>query len=389
MRRLGIVLCALLATACTSSPAQQLPQKASTVPESGPSLRVDVLAQGLEHGWDIGFLPDGKLLVTERPGKIALVDGHTVSEVSADLSDVYVQGEGGLMGMVVHPDFARTRQFTTCQTHQEGGRPVDIRLVTWTLSADDRSATKVRDLLTGLPVNPSGRHSGCRPTIAADGALMVGTGDTARASISQDRHSLGGKVLRIDLNTGAPLPDNPFISSPDPNEQRIYTYGHRNVQGVAVRPGSGQVFVSEQGPSFDDEINLLQKGGNYGWDPSKGGTDTSYDENVPMTDTTRFPDAVTPLWTSGRITEAICGATFLTGAQWGQLEGRLAVVALKGQKLLLFGLDQQGKITGVTLPAEFNDKFGRLRAARTGPDGALYVTTSDGENDKVLKVTPA
>ncbi|GHF45359.1 glucose/arabinose dehydrogenase [Amycolatopsis bartoniae] len=383
MRRIGIVLFALLLSACTSSPAAVRQQ-----PEQ-PNLHVDVVASGLEHGWDVGFLPEGKLLVTQRPGRLSLVDGTGAHDVTADLSDVYARGEGGLMGLVVHPDFARTRRFTVCQTHQENGRPVDIRLTTWTLSPDERSATRVQDLLTGLPVNPSGRHSGCRPALAADGALLVGTGDTARSTIAQDRHSLGGKVLRIDLETGAPLPDNPFISSTDPNEQRIYTYGHRNVQGVTVRPGSGQIFTAEHGPTFDDEVNLLRAGGNYGWDPSKGGTDSSYDESVPMTDTTRFPDAVGPLWTSGQITEAICGAAFLTGSQWGPLEGKLAVVALKGQKMLLFDVDSAGKITGVTLPPEFDDKYGRLRAARTAPDGALYVTTSDGSDDKVLRITPA
>ncbi|MTD54814.1 PQQ-dependent sugar dehydrogenase [Amycolatopsis pithecellobii] len=382
MRRIGIVLFALLLTACSGAPAA-VPKPA----QPGP-LHVDVLAGGLEHGWDVGFLPDGKLLVTQRPGRLSLVDSTGAHDVNADLSDVYARGEGGLMGLVVHPDFAQTRQFTMCQTHGAGGQPIDIRLTTWTLSPDERSATKVHDLLTGLPLNPSGRHSGCRPTIGADGALLVGTGDTARASIAQDRHSLGGKVLRIDLRTGEPLPDNPFISSTDPNERRILSFGHRNVQGVAVRPGTGQVFTAEHGPTFDDELNLIRPGGNYGWDPSKGGTDTSYDESVPMTDTTRFPDAVRPLWTSGQITEAICGATFLTGSQWGPLEGRLAVVALKGQKMMLFSLDQAGTITDVTLPAEFNDTYGRLRAARTGPDGALYVTTSDGNNDKVLKIKP-
>lgn len=390
MRRIGIVLFALLLTACTSTPAavqDQPPQPPQQRQET--NLEVEVLAQGLEHGWDVGFLPNGKLLVTQRPGRLALVDGTNATNVSADLSDVYARGEGGLMGMVVHPDFAQTRRFTMCQTHQEGGRAVDIRLTTWTLSADERSATKIRDLLTGLPVNPSGRHSGCRPAIAADGALLVGTGDTARPSIAQDRHSLGGKVLRIDLNTGAALPDNPFISSADPIEQRIYTYGNRNVQGVAVQPGTGRVFAGEHGPTFDDEINLIRAGGNYGWDPSQGGTETSYDESVSMTDTERFPDAVRPLWTSGDITEAICGADFLTGPQWGTLEGRLAVVALKGQKMLLFSLDQTGTITDVTLPAEFDDTYGRLRAARTGPDGSLYVTTSDGDNDKVLRIRPA
>jgi glucose/arabinose dehydrogenase len=389
MRRIGIVLFALLLVACSGSPAAvQNPPRPTTEQRQQTNLHVEVLAKGLEHGWDVGFLPDGKLLVTQRPGRLTLVDGTTATDVSANLSDVYVRGEGGLMGLVVHPDFAQTRRFTMCQTHQEGGNAVDIRLTTWTLSPDERSATKVRDLLTGLPVNPSGRHSGCRPTIAADGALLVGTGDTARPSIAQDRHSLGGKVLRIDLNTGAALPDNPFISSADPNEQRILTYGHRNIQGVAVRPGTGQVFTAEHGPTFDDEINLIRAGGNYGWDPSKGGTDTSYDESVSMTDTDRFPDAVRPLWTSGQITEAICGAAFLTGSQWGTLEGRLAVVALKGQKMLLFNVDQAGKITDVTLPAEFDDTYGRLRAARSGPDGALYVTTSDGSDDKVLRITP-
>ncbi|GAA4671207.1 MULTISPECIES: PQQ-dependent sugar dehydrogenase [Amycolatopsis] len=384
MRRIGIVLIALLLTACTSSPAAVRQQ-----PAQPGSLRVDVVASGLEHGWDVGFLPDGKLLVTQRPGRLSLVDGSGAHDVAADLSDVYARGEGGLMGLVVHPDFAQTRRFTMCHTHQEGGRAVDIRLTTWTLSPDERGATRVRDLLTGLPVNPSGRHSGCRPAVAADGALLVGTGDTARASVSQDRHSLGGKVLRIDLNTGAPLPDNPFIASADPNEQRIYTYGHRNVQGVAVRPGTGQVFTAEHGPAFDDEVNLLRAGGNYGWDPSKGDTETSYDESVPMTDTDRFPDAVRPLWTSGDITEAICGAAFLTGRQWGALDGRLAVVALKGQKMLLFGVAGDGTITETTLPREFNDTYGRLRAARTAPDGALYVTTSDGNDDKVLRITPS
>ncbi|GHF00722.1 glucose dehydrogenase [Amycolatopsis deserti] len=396
MRRIGLVLLAGLAvTACSSSPAQDLPSTPVTVAApttvSGQSLalKVDVVAGGLQHGWDVGFLPDGSMLVTQRPGRLTLVEGTAVSQVAADFSDVWARGEGGLMGMVVHPDFATSRQFTTCQTHQENGRAVDIRLVTWSLSADKRSATKVRDLLTGLPVNQSGRHSGCRPEIAADGALLVGTGDTARPDVSQDRHSLGGKVLRIDLHTGAPLPDNPFISSADPNEQRIYSYGHRNIQGVAVRPGTGQIFAAEHGPTFDDEVNLIRAGGNYGWDPSRGGTVDSYDEDVPMTDLQRFPDAVRPLWTSGEITEAICGAAFVSGPQWGALDGRLAVVALKGQKMLMFTLDPAGAVTEVYLPAEFDDTYGRLRAVRSGPDGALYVTTSDGSDDKVLRITPA
>ncbi|MFE0020403.1 PQQ-dependent sugar dehydrogenase [Amycolatopsis sp. NPDC059021] len=379
-----------LVTACSAASTQQLPGPApSTAKPAAGAFKVEQVAAGLEHGWDVGFLPGGAILVTQRPGKLALVSGDRTTNVAADFSDVLVNGEGGLMGLSVSADFATSREFTTCQTHKEGARAVDVRLVTWKLAEDNASAARVRDLLTGLPVNPSGRHSGCRPALGPDGALYVGTGDTARSTFAQDKHNLGGKVLRIDPKTGDPVPGNPFIGSADPNERRIYTYGHRNVQGVAIRPGTNQIITAEHGPAFDDEVNLLRAGANYGWDPSKGGTDSSYDESVPMTDTKRFPDAVLPLWTTGKITEAICADAFLTGPRWGTNEGALAVVALKGQKLLLFHLDAAGTVKDVSLPPEFDDRFGRLRAARSGPDGALYVTTSNGTDDKLLRVTPA
>lgn len=400
MRKLRPVL--LLALTCLVSSCSALgvgevppPPKIPTIDGSmaGSTMHVEEVATGLRHPWDIGFLPDGRILVPQRPGAIALVSGGqpgaSVSEVAADLGDVYAKGEGGLMGLVVLPDFERDRKFVTCQTHQENGQPLDVRLVTWTLAEDGRSAARAGELLTGLPINPSGRHSGCRPTLAPDGALIVGTGDTASdPSISQNRKSLGGKVLRIDPRTGEGLPDNPFAGSPDPNERRVLTYGNRNVQGVAVRPKTGQVFTAEHGPTKEDEINLVESGENYGWDPSKGGTEDSYDEDVPMTDLARFPDAVEAKWNSGGITEALSGAAFLTGPRWKDLEGRLAVMALKGEKMLLYSLDDAGEVTKVTLPPEFAKIFGRLRAARTSPDGALYVTTSEGSNDTLLRVTP-
>jgi len=159
------------------------------------------------------------------------------------------------------------------------------------------------------------------------------------------------------------------------------------VQGVAIRPGTGQVITAEHGPDKNDEVNLIQAGANYGWDPSQGGTKGGYDENVPMTDLKRFPDAVPAKWESGDTTEAVCAATFLSGPQWGDLDGSLVVTALKGAKVLLIKLDPNANVQSVSIPTEFNDKFGRLRAARQGPDGALYITTSDGTNDKLLRVT--
>ena len=299
------------AGAASATPTVQ-PSRSGT-----PELRVSTVAAGLDQVWDVGFLPDGRMLVTERGGRLVLLsgtaEGATVAPVAADFGDLLVRGEGGLMGLVVHPDFAQSRRFTTCQTHTEGGRPVDIRLVTWTLSADGARAERVVDpLVGGLPVNPSGRHSGCRPTLAADGALLVGTGDTARGNLPQDLGSLGGKVLRADLATGRPAPGNPIDGS------LVYTYGHRNVQGVAVRPSDGAVYTAEHGPTTDDEVNLLRPGGNYGWDPGQGGTVGGYDESVPMTDLERFPDAVAAAWSSGSPVEAVAGRGVPVGPAVGR-----------------------------------------------------------------------
>ncbi|MEV0701120.1 PQQ-dependent sugar dehydrogenase [Saccharopolyspora sp. NPDC050389] len=377
---------------CASANSDDRPAPVSTAAPAPSALRVEIVATGLEHPWDIGFLPDGTALVSQRPGRLALLADHRpgalVRPVQADFGDVLAKGEGGLMGLLVHPSFADNRRFITCQTHQEHGAAVDVRLITWQLSEDGSRADRVGDLLTGLPVNPSGRHSGCRLALAEDGALLVSTGDTARPAIAQDRGSLGGKVLRMNIDNGAPLPDNPFIASPNPPERLLHTYGHRNPQGVAPRPG-GQVFVAEHGPDVDDEINLLRPGGNYGWDPSRGGAERTYDESVPMTDLHHFPDAVKAVWSSGDHTEAISAAAFLTGPQWGRFDGMLAVTALKGAKLLLFEVRPDGVIDEVAIPPELDDTHGRLRAARQGPDGALYVTTSNGTDDKVLRITAA
>jgi aldose sugar dehydrogenase len=365
-----------------------------TVPPVGevPALSVEVVTDRIEHGWDIGFLPDGGALVTERAGRIthlsSTAPGAEVTRVEADLRGVFASGEGGLLGMVVHPDFATTREFTTCLNYQEDGRPVDIRLVTWRLSEDGSAAVKVRDLLTGIPTG-SGRHSGCRPTIGADGVLVVGTGDIADGSVPQDLTSLGGKVIRLDLRTGEPAADNPFADASEPRQRYVVSYGHRNLQGVAIQPGTGEIYTAEHGPRVNDEVNRIEFGGNYGWDPSQGGTVPGYDESVPMTDLERFPDAVPAVWQTGGMTEALCAAAFLEGEQWGALDGALVVTALKGAKVVVLTLDVRGEVAEVSVPEELDDEFGRLRAARLGPDGALYITTTNGSDDKVLRVTPA
>jgi glucose/arabinose dehydrogenase len=404
LRRAGTAAAAvalMVAAGCGAAapaPAEPAPAPPTTdAPAAAGDLAPVVVADGLSHVWSVGVLPDGRALVTERDGRLSLLasldPGTAVTPVAADLGDVFARGEGGLMGLAVHADFATSNRFTTCQTRAENGSPVDVRLVTWTLSADGATATRVADpLVGGLPIASGGRHSGCRVAVDDTGALVVGTGDAAMPATPQDLTSLGGKTLRVDPATGGPAAGNPFADAADPAQRLVYTSGHRNVQGVAVEPGTGRVFTAEHGPTRDDEVNLLRPGGNYGWDPSQGGTVTTYDESVPMTDRDRFPDAVPAVWASGSPPEAPAGAAFLDGDAWGQRNGMLAVAALRGQKLLLMRVGPEGTdgaVSDVEIPAALDGDSGRLRGVYAVPGGPLLVTTSNGDDDRILRIDPS
>ena len=347
--------------------------------EAAPEIRVVEFVSGLTIPWDLAFAPDGTMLFTERPGRLKrrLANG-TVDSVTADFSDLYVQGEAGLMAIVVDPSFASNRRFYTCQAHT--GRTVQV--IAWTIDAAYASATRVSDPLVG-DIPAAGRHSGCRLRFGPQGYLWVATGDAAIGTVPQNLASLGGKVLRVDAATGAAAAGNPFAS-------RVYSYGHRNVQGLALRPGTSQMWSVEHGPTVDDEINLLSPGGNYGWDPvPTESTDPSYNEKVPMTDLGKYPDAVEARWSSGNPTLATSGGIFLDGADWEEWEGRLAVAALVAQSLRIFEFSADGTFVSQVVVPELNDHWGRLRTPMLGPDGALYVTTSNGgTQDRILKIVP-
>ena len=337
-----------------------------------PALTTTTVVGGLDLPWDVAFTPDGTLLFTEKAGRLSAFVGGAVRRL-ATLADVFNVGESGLTGLAVDPDFAGNRRIYTCHSWTDGTNR-DVRVVAWTVDAAYTSATRVANpLFAGIPLT-SGRHAGCRPRFGADGHLWVGTGDAVTGTAPQHRTSLGGKVLRVDRLTGGAAPGNPFGS-------RLFTYGHRNVQGLALRP-DGQMFSVEHGTSRDDEVNLLRPGGNGGWDPVPG-----YDETAPMTDLAKFPDAMRPVWTSGATSLAPSGATFLTSPGWRGLAGRLVLACLRGAQLRALTIDAGGGLAGeqVILTGQ-----GRLRAAVEGPDGSLYVPTSNGGgNDRILRVTPA
>ncbi len=369
---IGVVVGAGLATLAIIDALTAPDSKTASEPAPvTPQLSAVKVVEGLDHPWDIDFLPDNTMLFTERSGELSkVVDGSkTVIEAP---SDIRVGGEGGLLGLAVDPEFDENRFIYACFNSTRG----DVRIVRWVLDDDVTSVGGRTDIVTGLPSSESGRHSGCQLAFGPDGNLWIGTGDAADESEPQNQDSLGGKVLRVTRDGQA------AEGNPDGPDKRVYSYGHRNTQALVfyseVRNGSYGLSV-EHGADRDDEVNEL-KPGNFGWAPGEG-----YDENVPMTDTDKFPNAVTSVWSSGNPTIAVGGAAFLKGEQWGRLDGWLAISVLKDQKLLLLNVTQ-GAVSGER--SLFEGEYGRLRAATFGPGNVLYVSTDNGDNDAILRISP-
>ena len=354
-----------------------------------PTLTVTTVLGGLRVPWGLAFAPDGTMLLTQRPGvlTVRLADG-TVRDLEADLSDVFAAGEGGLLDVALDPGFASNRRFYTCQNRRgAGGGALDVAVVAWTVDAAWRTATRVANPLFGGMPATSGRHSGCRilPDRSAPGVLYVATGDAAVGTAAQDLTSLGGKLLRVSSTTGEGVAGNPFISSTNANTRRIVELGHRNVQGLTAHPVFGTMVTVEHGPGRDDEVNRVVVGGNFGWNPQPGG----YNEDVPMTDHAEFPGAVPAVWSSGAPTVATSGAAWLEGCAWGAFDDHLAIATLRGAHLRILGVGGGLQDLGTVRPAALDGRFGRLRTAVLGPDGALYVTTANGNADAVLRVAPS
>jgi glucose/arabinose dehydrogenase len=335
--------------------------------------RVEPWVENLEIPWALAFLPDGRALVTERPGRIRVIrDGRLDPEPYAAVEVEHI-GEGGLMGLAVHPEFPDQPWLYVMYTHRDGGslyNRVDRLRDTGGTAEFDRV---IVDRIPGHRV-----HDGGRIAFGPDGMLYVCTGDIWQAEIALDRENLGGKILRYTPDGGIPE-DNPFEGSP------VYSLGHRNPQGLAWHPETGDLFSSEHGPSGEfglrdkDIINVIHKGGNYGWPLVVGDANVEpYLDPIVM-----WPHATPP-----------SGMTFHRGG--------LYVATLRSEALVRIGLERRGNGYEVTeidrLFANdwFDGVYGRLRDVVVGPDDALYVLTNnlDGRgdprpgDDKILRVTP-
>jgi len=390
---------AALVAGCEPSPGEPgiLPGPTDT-----PALTRTIVLQGRTGPWDVAVHDDGSIFFTERclglsvrhaDGNVTRLFGTSGSALVA--ADLVCQGQSGMHGLALDPAFASNRMVYVYMTSNLSTAPRTNRVVRLVLNAGFTSASNRTDIITDIAfkdaangVGAAGAHSGGRLRFGPDGFLYVTTGDNHNPSLPQNPTLLGGKVLRV-TTSGAAAPGN---APPAGFDARIYTYGHRNVQGITFRPGTGQPFVSEHGPNHSDEVTPLVNGGNAGWDPQNRPSLSCPDNycgyagtaaTMPMTDVARFPSAIPPGWTNDGLSQGMGPAAFLTGTQWRGWNGRLAVGFMAGQRLAILQLNAAGVATTVATASLPTASF---RALTQGPDGNLYVVTNGGE---IWRVTPS
>jgi glucose/arabinose dehydrogenase len=333
-----------------------------------PALVDTVIQSGLSVPWDIAFAPDGRMFMTERMGNIVIFESAKPNAQRIGymrVPDVHSMGEAGLMGITLDPSFGTNGFLYVCASRMDNG---DWRNQILRYRAGTDSMAFDGYVIRNGPL-AAAIHDGCRLSFGPDGKLWATMGDKGNGGLAQDPTSLNGKVLRMNSDGSVPA-DNPILPGAS---ARTYAYsmGHRNPQGLAFGPG-GAVFEIETGAAANDEINLLVPGKNYGWPDQEGSGGMARG----------FTD---PVWTSGGATYATSGGAFVTGDAWGAWSGSLFVATLKEQDLRRF------TVAGTTVAQKeilYDQKYGRLRSVAQGPDGALYVTTSNGSGDRIIRIAP-
>lgn len=397
----------------------------------GPDLSHSMVLSGLENPWDMAFLPDQGMLFTERclglsvrlpDGDVNRLLGMSGSDGYASTADdLFCEGQAGMNGVAVDPDFADNR-YVYVYSASDMTSPGTNRVIRLTVNDDFTEVSDRTDIVEDIPYKPeatdhpfggAGAHNGGRIRFGPeDGYLYVTTGDNHNSELPQSPESLGGKVLRIDRD-GEAAPEN-AETTPEGFDPRIFTYGHRNVQGITFHPDTAQPIVTEHGPWHSDEINALVPGGNSGWDPrpNMAGREDCPDDYcgyqpnqnegmdpeeraayMPVTDLDTYPDAMQPAWQNNNLSQGIAGTDFLTGEQWGPWDGRLAVGFMGigfggtpvGQRIDLIDIAEDGlsvnDVTEMPLPMD----SARFRSLVLGPDGDLYVAIDEGE---IHRITP-
>lgn len=360
-RRLVVVAVAAVIAAAVATAVYAPSQTTLPIPEPGQgggndtSSGVHVMAENLEVPWAMDVAEDGRIFFTERPGRIRVIENGTLLEPVAFIN-VEQNGESGLLGLALHPNFTENHLLYVYHTYSNGSNVFNKVLM---LTERDNQIVESQVIIDGIPA--ADRNDGGRIKFGPDGKLYVATGDARQPDLAQNANSLAGKILR--LNPDGTIPeDNPFEGSP------VYSYGHRNIQGLAWHPATGELYASEHGAEGNDEVNIIKPGANYGW-PVEDCNAERFEAPALC-----FNPAVAPAGIA-------IPAQDILG-----YEGDLLVATLKAQQLRL--IDQDGAERNI-LPS-----FGRIRDVTEAPDGSLYVSTSnrDGRalpeqgDDKILRI---
>jgi len=394
-----------------------------------PVLSTDVVAAKLDSPWDMSFLKDGTMFFTEKckglsvrtaSGAINKLHGMNGTTGYASASaDLFCDGQAGMMGVEVDPDFAKNRYLFVYSSSNLNNKQVN-RVMRFKVGNDFKSVSDRTDIVSDIGYKPKaskhpfggpGAHNGGRIRFSpADGFLYVTTGDNHLGIGPQSSTIIAGKVLRIDRDGKAAADNKP----PAGFDSRIYTYGHRNPQGIAFRPGDSRPFTAENGPWHSDEVTALENGGNAGWDPRPnmaGRKDCpddycGYSPNqmgamdpkersafMSMTDLKTYPKAMKPAWNNNGLSQGMFCNTFLSGAKWKDWNGQMVVgyagIGIHGtpvgNRLEVLKISSDG-LKATKTDVSWPTATGRFRACTLGPDGNLYVALEDQGN--IIRVTP-
>jgi glucose/arabinose dehydrogenase len=341
-------------------------------------VNLETVIEGLEHPWGLAFLPGGDIMVTERDGRLRLIrEGRLLADAVDGLPEIREHGQGGLLGIAIHPAFEQNRYlYLAFAGKGRGGYSTEV--IRGQLNGMRLEA--IETLFVAAPKSRGGRHFGSRLVFDRKGHLFISLGDRGEQDHAQDRSDHRGSLIRLNADGSVPA-DNPFVDD-DRFRPEIYTYGNRNMQGMAIHPVTGAVWTHEHGPQGGDEVNVMRAGVNYGWPVITYGV--NYGIGTKIGEGTSKPGMAQPIhkWVPSI---APSGMAFYDGAAFPNWRGDLFVGSLKFGELVRLELDGERIVEEERM---FGGEFGRIRDVVSGPDGLIYILT-DERNGKLLRLSPA